>query len=177
MALLTDDCDMRDTKFWMEHGGNGDYYISLMENTEGFKRLDIRFAMSGGNTNKHLRVRNAIVELYRAMEEAGLNKHPKNDISILPNKVIPQNQIISETEKGNNRDKVRVGEYAINASLMFNPKNQRTLKLILAMISPTSDTSHLTLCHHFFIYDQANAMWNGYNNGCTLPYFALSELL
>lgn len=80
MALLTDDCDIRDTKFWMEWGGNGDPYICLMETSKGNPvRLDIRFAMSGGNTHKNERVRAAIIELYKVMEEAGLNKHPKDD--------------------------------------------------------------------------------------------------
>lgn len=82
MALLTDDCDIRDTKFWMEWGGNGDPYISLMETkNEQPIRLNFRFAMSGGNTKKHDRVRSAIIELYRAMDEAGLNTHPKDEFS------------------------------------------------------------------------------------------------
>lgn len=84
MALLTDDCDLRDVSMRMETGGNGDYYLSLIQFHERgmicFKRMDIRFAMSGGNTHYHERVRKAIVELYRAMEEAGLNKHPKEEV-------------------------------------------------------------------------------------------------
>lgn len=91
MAIETDDCDIRDTKFWMEHGGNGDYYICLMGTqrvlqvgrTASFEphveRLDVRFAMSGGNTNRYPRVRSAIVELYRALDEAGLNSQPGED--------------------------------------------------------------------------------------------------
>jgi hypothetical protein len=79
MALLTDDCDITDCHFWMEWGGNGDPYIILMENTPKFKKLSFRFAMSGGNTNRHERVRKAVIELYRAMEEAKLNNHPKDD--------------------------------------------------------------------------------------------------
>jgi len=73
MALETDDCDLRDTKFWMDLGGNGDYYINLMEDGH---RLNFRFSMSGGNGSRNLRVRNAIAELYRAMEEAGFNELP-----------------------------------------------------------------------------------------------------
>lgn len=84
MALLTDDCDLRDTTFWMEHGGNGDFYINLMQFNdymmgEKFQKLNFRFAMSGGNTQRHDRVRSAIIELYRALEEAGLNNHPEDD--------------------------------------------------------------------------------------------------
>lgn len=78
MALLTDDCDIRKTNMLMYTGGNGDYYLALLELEPTFKRLDIRFAMSGGNTYHHDRVRRAVIELYRAMEEAGLNKHPKD---------------------------------------------------------------------------------------------------
>lgn len=85
MAILTDDCDIRDTKFWMEWGGNGDPYINLLETkrkgsiVDMSVRLSFRFAMSGGNTNRHPEVRNAIIALYRAMEAAGLNNHPKNE--------------------------------------------------------------------------------------------------
>ena len=83
MALITDDCDIRDTSLHMQTGGNGDYYLTLIQynerGKENFKRLDFRFAMSGGNGGKDLRVRNAFVELYRAMEAAGFNKHPKDD--------------------------------------------------------------------------------------------------
>ena len=78
MALTTDDCDIRDTKLWMYTGGNGDYYLTLMED-KPFKKLDFRFAMSGGNGSRNMRVRNAFVELYRAMEEAGYNLHPRED--------------------------------------------------------------------------------------------------
>lgn len=77
MAILTDDCDITDCNFWMEWGGNGDPYIILMESEPKFLKISCRFAMSGGNTHKHPRVRRAIIELYIAMEDAGLNKHPK----------------------------------------------------------------------------------------------------
>lgn len=80
MAIETDDCDIRDTKFWMDLGGNGDYYLNLMETTKnGIVRLNTRVSMSGGNTTKSLRVRLAIAELYKAMQEAGFNNHPKDD--------------------------------------------------------------------------------------------------
>jgi hypothetical protein len=79
VALLTDDCDITDCHFWMEWGGNGDPYIILMETEPKFKKMAFRFAMSGGNTCRLPRVLAAVIELYRAMEEAGLNKHPKDD--------------------------------------------------------------------------------------------------
>ncbi len=87
MALLTDDCDLRDVRFYMDVGGNGDYYINLLEypkpdsssGSDKFKMINYRMAMSGGATSHHPEVREAFVALYRAMEKAGLNKHPKED--------------------------------------------------------------------------------------------------
>ena len=87
MAIKTDDCDIRDVRFYMTLGGNGDYYITLIEypkpessqGSDQFKTIDYRMAMSGGNTSNHYEVRRAFVELYRAMERAGLNNHPKDD--------------------------------------------------------------------------------------------------
>jgi hypothetical protein len=80
MAILTDDCDISTTHFWMEYGGNGDYYINLMQAQDGllrFSRLSTRFAMSGGTAPTEVKL--AIANLYRAMETAGLNSHPKDD--------------------------------------------------------------------------------------------------
>lgn len=84
MALQTDDCDIRDVRFYMEHGGNGDFYINLIEYPiEGkairvdFQYINYRMAMSGGNAPHE--VKTAFVALYRAMEAAGLNNHPKNE--------------------------------------------------------------------------------------------------
>ncbi len=87
MALQTDDCDIRDVHFYMEHGGNGDFYINLIEypkpessqGSDTLKAINYRMAMSGGATSHHHEVRMAFVALYRAMEEAGLNKHPRED--------------------------------------------------------------------------------------------------
>lgn len=85
MALKTDDCDIRDVYFQMMVGGNGDYYISLYEypkpdSDDEFKLVNYRMAMSGGFTTNHPEVRTAFVNLFRAMEEAGLNKHPMDDL-------------------------------------------------------------------------------------------------
>lgn len=78
MALLTDDCDIRDTTFWMELGGNGDYYINLLETRKGAViRLSTRFAMSGGGAP--LDVKLAIANLFKTMDAAGLNNHPKDE--------------------------------------------------------------------------------------------------
>lgn len=85
MALKTDDCDIRDVRMFMEHGGNGDYYMNLIEYPKGYpnnqkgivQRLNMRMAMSGGNAPHEVKM--AFVALYRAMEAAKLNEHPKNE--------------------------------------------------------------------------------------------------
>jgi hypothetical protein len=85
MALLTDDQDIREVHFFMEAGNNGDFYLNLIEypnpkckqSAKEMKAVNFRMAMSGGNASHHHEVRMAFVALYRAMEEAGLNLHPK----------------------------------------------------------------------------------------------------
>ncbi len=77
MAILTDDPETGQVYFWMESGGNGDYYISLLENDN--TKMSTRIATNGGNARKHTKVILAIANLYRAMEEAGLNKHPADE--------------------------------------------------------------------------------------------------
>lgn len=80
MAILTDDCDIRDVHMQTLMGGNGDYYITLYEypseSCESFRMISYRMAMSGGGTHKYPEVREAFVALYRAMEAAGLNEFP-----------------------------------------------------------------------------------------------------
>lgn len=84
MAIQTDDCDIRDVRFYMDAGGNGDYYINLVEyenekEDKGLFKASInyRMAMSGGNAPHEVKM--AFAALYRAMEKAGLNNHPKDD--------------------------------------------------------------------------------------------------
>lgn len=80
MSILTDDCDIRQTHLMTYTGGDGDYYIAMIEfDKDGlFKhRTDYRCAMSGGNAPSEIKM--AVVALYRAMEAAGLNKHPKDN--------------------------------------------------------------------------------------------------
>jgi len=78
MALQTDDCDIRDVQFYMESGGNGDYYLNLIEFANGqfIKSIPHRISMSGGNAPHEVKMK--IAELFRAMEAAGLNEHPLN---------------------------------------------------------------------------------------------------
>lgn len=78
MAILTDDCDINDAVMYMQHGGNGDYYIVCKQNKDKymgdkFKSVGVRFAMSGGCISKYPKVAKAVWELYKAMDEAGLN--------------------------------------------------------------------------------------------------------
>lgn len=87
MSIKTDDEDIRDTSFWMELGGNGDYYINLMENG---KRMNFRCAMSGGNCPTEVKF--AIAKLYQAMEMHGLNLHPKDSILNAPTAINPHKE-------------------------------------------------------------------------------------
>lgn len=88
MALRTDDIDIRDVRMFVETHGNGDYYLNLVEmqkdifNRKGEKEkgnvvTSMRVSMSGGYATH--RVRMAIVELYRAMEEAKMNDNPTHE--------------------------------------------------------------------------------------------------
>lgn len=87
MAIKTDDCDIREVYMQTMSGGNGDFYITLYEypnekcqnGSDKFHMINYRMAMSGGFTSHYPEVREAFVALYRAMEKAGLNKHPKNE--------------------------------------------------------------------------------------------------
>lgn len=72
MALLTDDEYIRTAHFWMQIGGNGDYYLNI---SEGDLRFSVRVSTSGGNAPTDVKL--AVAALYRAMEAAGLNKHPR----------------------------------------------------------------------------------------------------
>jgi hypothetical protein len=84
MALETDDCDLRDVHFYMDIGGNGDYYLNLVEypmpesssGSDVFKAINYRMAMSGGFAHNYPEVKTAFVNLYLEMEKAGLNRHP-----------------------------------------------------------------------------------------------------
>jgi hypothetical protein len=80
MAIKTDDCDIRDVRFYMDHGGNGDYYFNLVEYEDGIcvKSVNMRFAMSGGNAPHEIKM--AVANLFKLMEAAGLNNHPKEDV-------------------------------------------------------------------------------------------------
>ena len=80
MAIKTDDCDIRDVRMYMDVGGNGDYYINLIEYDSELKlskAINYRMAMSGGNAPHEVKM--AFVALYRAMQKAELNNHPKDD--------------------------------------------------------------------------------------------------
>lgn len=78
MALLTDDCDINTTYLRTFVGGNGDYYIEVIDVEDGIKRPRcVRVATSGGSC-KDVDVKIAVANLYRAMEKAGLNEYPDN---------------------------------------------------------------------------------------------------
>lgn len=71
MALLTDDMDVETT--WLETylGGNGDYYITIINEKDGLKyRNSVRISTSGGNAPTDVKI--AVAELHRAMEKNNL---------------------------------------------------------------------------------------------------------
>lgn len=75
MALLTDDMDLHTNHLLMDFGGNGDYYITIINEIDGIKyRNSVRIAMSGGNAPTSVKI--AVAELYRALEEHNLNEIP-----------------------------------------------------------------------------------------------------
>lgn len=88
MSLKTDDQDIRDVRMFIETGGNGDYYINLMEMkkvcfdgsgkpSKENARISMRIATSGGNAPHEVMM--AVANLYKAMQQHGLNEHPLND--------------------------------------------------------------------------------------------------
>jgi len=83
MSLKTDDIDIRDVRLWLELGGNGDYYINLMQvgkslfnHTGKLFRLNTtistRISTSGGNAPSEIKL--AVADLYRLFEKHGLNQ-------------------------------------------------------------------------------------------------------
>lgn len=85
MALKTDDCDIRDSRMFVQLGGNGDYYINLIEfplegsisKGQETKWVSTRISTSGGRAPTEVKI--AVAELFRAMEKHGLNNHPSDD--------------------------------------------------------------------------------------------------
>lgn len=77
MALLTDDMDIRTVYLRMDFGCNGDYYLqTIKEGDKGTRELhSVRISTSGGNAPTSVKI--AVAELYRALEEHGLNEFPK----------------------------------------------------------------------------------------------------
>lgn len=91
MSLKTDDEDIRDVRLFMEVGGNGDYYINLMDMDKKV-RLDCRIAMSGGNAPHEVKM--AVAGLYRALAKADLQHHPLEDKA--REKVFTKRELINE---------------------------------------------------------------------------------
>lgn len=77
MAIKSDDSDLDKTWFRTILGGNGDFYlVTVFENEQGLKESkSVRVSTSGGNT-KNSEVKVAVANLWRVMEEAGLNDFP-----------------------------------------------------------------------------------------------------
>jgi hypothetical protein len=75
MAIKSDDSDIKPSWFRTSLGGNGDFYLEIIfENEQGLKEnKTVRVSTSGGYT-KDSDVKIAIANLFRAMENAGLNE-------------------------------------------------------------------------------------------------------
>lgn len=94
MALKSDDSDIRKAWLRTQLGGNGDFYIEVIqENRLGIKQsCSTRISTSGGNAPRP--VKEATAKLYSAMEEAGLNEHPYDDeIKDTAKQENPENQM------------------------------------------------------------------------------------
>lgn len=73
MALLSDDCDVKEVYMRTMLGGNGDYYLELTLDEHG-DRISICTRIStGGNAPSEVKI--AMAELFRAMEKHGLNEY------------------------------------------------------------------------------------------------------
>lgn len=71
MSLKTDDCDINDTHLQTMLGGNGDYYIAIIDHKDNTIKT-VRISTSGGNAPMEVKV--AVAELFRAMEKHNLNE-------------------------------------------------------------------------------------------------------
>lgn len=75
MALKSDDSDIRKSWLTLQLGGNGDYYVNIISEKNGLKEVSrVRVSTSGGNAPTD--VRRAVADLYREMDQAGLNEYP-----------------------------------------------------------------------------------------------------
>lgn len=85
MALTSDDCDIRPAWFSVVLGGNGDFYLTTVEEQElpgadtPLRILtSVRVSTSGGQAPTAVKL--AVAALYRALEEHGLNEHPLHQL-------------------------------------------------------------------------------------------------
>ena len=88
MAIVTDDPDIRMAWMYTERGGNGDYYLTIIEIKRVYDKdgelekqpitTTMRLATSGSKTP--IEVRELVTQLYRTMEQLGLNKYPDDEI-------------------------------------------------------------------------------------------------
>lgn len=76
MALLTDDSDIHKSWLYMLLGGNGDYYLNIVDEDEnGIKTVKgVRISTSGGYAPSDVKV--AAANLFRALEKHKLNEYP-----------------------------------------------------------------------------------------------------
>jgi hypothetical protein len=108
----------------MEYGGNGDYYINLLETKKEVPvRLSVRFAMSGGIAP--IEVKLAVANLFKVLEEAGLNKHPKEDART---KVFVAAEVPPEAFDGPSKSKTWVDDVISPAKRIQDAAELKTLR-------------------------------------------------
>ena len=76
MALKSDDSDIHKSWLYMLLGGNGDYYLNIVnEDEDGIKTVKgVRISTSGGYAPSDVKV--AAANLFRALEKHKLNEYP-----------------------------------------------------------------------------------------------------
>jgi hypothetical protein len=76
MALESGDSDIKKTWLKTSLGGNGDYYITVISESNGLKYTNtVRIPMSGGIAPSN--VKNAVANLFKEMERESLNEYPE----------------------------------------------------------------------------------------------------
>lgn len=78
--LITDDCDISSNGFLIEYGGNGDYYlgIGVFNQQREYEYHWVKMCGAGGGGIANIRVKLAVAELYRALNEQGINHRHNN---------------------------------------------------------------------------------------------------
>jgi hypothetical protein len=76
MALKSDDSDIIKSWLTVQLGGNGDYYVTVIQERDDIKEsATVRISTSGGNAPSDVKC--AVADLFRAMNKNSLNEFPE----------------------------------------------------------------------------------------------------